>query len=155
MLRAILRTMGDEVTWLMPRDSTACSPLSLSFMTTEQRGESDDVGVRFDEHFNALPSLEELREELHRRDAKFGTRVNRAKRQRFKELLEEVKLGRISRFTAERIRANLSQQKLAEKTGIPQANICRMERVGYEMKVSSARRIAAALGLSDYRDLLP
>jgi ribosome-binding protein aMBF1 (putative translation factor) len=124
-------------------------------MTTEQRDESADAGARFDEHFNALPSLQELRDELHRRDARFGARVDRAKRQRFKELLKEVKQGRISRFTAERIRANLSQQGLADKSGIPQANICRMERVGYEMRVSSARRIAAALGLSDYRDLLP
>ncbi len=111
MLRAILRTVGDEVTWLMPRESTSCSPLSLSFMITDQSAESDDVGVRFDEHFKSLPGLEELREELHRRDATFGTRVDRARKQRFKELLKEVKQGRISRFTAERIRANLSQQE--------------------------------------------
>ena len=155
MLKAILRTMGDEVTWLTPRDSTACFPLSLIFMTTGQTGESHDVDVQFDAHFNSLPSLEALREELLRRDPKFCTRVDRAKKLRFNELLEDVKRGRISRLTAERIRANLSQKELADRCGIPQANISRMERVGYEMRVSSARRIAAALGMSDHRDLLP
>jgi transcriptional regulator with XRE-family HTH domain len=66
-----------------------------------------------------------------------------------------VKGGELSRITAERIRVGLTQAELAERAGMLQPNISRLEKSDDSMTVPTAKKLARALGLDDYKELLP
>ncbi|NOZ22406.1 MAG: helix-turn-helix transcriptional regulator, partial [Planctomycetes bacterium] len=78
-----------------------------------------------------------------------------ARRARYLELLAEVEANRLSRLTAERLRVRMTQAELAKRAGMAQPNISRLEKPGAAMSVSTARKLGKALGLDDYRVLLP
>ncbi len=75
--------------------------------------------------------------------------------ERYGQLLSQVAAGRLNRITAERLHQGLTQNELASRTGMRQPNISRLERLGTTMHVVTAQRLAMALGLDDYRELLP
>jgi transcriptional regulator with XRE-family HTH domain len=62
-------------------------------------------------------------------------------------------IGRESRVAlrAYRTRENLTQKKLSEKTGIPQHQISEMENGKRTIGKERAKKLAAALNVSDYR----
>jgi transcriptional regulator with XRE-family HTH domain len=73
----------------------------------------------------------------------------------YRESLRAVEAGQLSRIAAERLRLGITQADLAERAEMQQPNISRLERPRAAMTVSTARRLARALGMDDYRDLLP
>ena len=124
--------------------------------TTETR--LVEIGVDnelIDEHLESLPSLEELSERFRKEDPAFDRRMASARRARYEELLDEVAAGLLRRLTAERLRAGLTQSELAERAGMAQPNISRLEKPGAPMTVTTARKLGEALGLDDYKVLLP
>ena len=111
--------------------------------------------LRFDTHLAALPSLDDLVEEMRASDPSFDDEFHEAEERRFEELLAEVDAGRLSRITAERLRLGLTQSELAELAGMRQPNISRLENPGAPIAIETAKRLAEGLGLEDYRVLLP
>lgn len=61
---------------------------------------------------------------------------------------------RLSRLRYWRIKAGLTQEALAERAGIKQPNLQRLERPTYRGRLATYQRLAEALGC-DYRELLP
>lgn len=76
--------------------------------------------------------------------------------QEHQELLKKISPSGISpgnSLRAYRLRANLTQQELAKRSGIPQANISAMERGQRPMGLNMAKRIADILKC-DYKKLI-
>ncbi len=86
-------------------------------------------------------------------NSSFGEDLELERKERYNELLEEVRCGHLSRVAAERMRMRLSQRELAERAGMRQPNISRLEKLTATMSVRSARRLSAVFGI-DYRELL-
>jgi ribosome-binding protein aMBF1 (putative translation factor) len=107
------------------------------------------------EHLATLPTLDDLEAEFRAEDPEFDAEMAKARDRRYAELLAEVKASRLSRITAERLKRQWTQGELAERAGMHQSNIARLERLGAPISVRSARRLAGVLGLEDYRELLP
>ena len=61
---------------------------------------------------------------------------------------------RLSRLRYRRIKAGLTQEALADRAGIKQPNLQRLERPSYRGRLATYQRLAAVLGC-DYRELLP
>ncbi|MCU0294066.1 MAG: helix-turn-helix domain-containing protein [Thermoanaerobaculaceae bacterium] len=108
-----------------------------------------------EEHLAGLPTLDDLLGELRAKHAGFDEAVARAHDEAYARSLALVHDGEMTRLHAERLRAQLTQGELAERAGLRQPNVSRLERVGAPMSVRTAKRLAAALGLEDYRVLLP
>jgi ribosome-binding protein aMBF1 (putative translation factor) len=109
----------------------------------------------FDEHLAALPTLDDVIAQLRAKDPTLDDRLEAARRTRYRKLLEEASAGRISRITVERLRLGMTQAELAARAGMAQPNVSRLEKPGAAVSVGAARRLAGALGLADYRELLP
>jgi len=103
----------------------------------------------------SLPTLDDLEAELRRDDPDLDGRLGRARALRGDELRQAAARGAASRLAAERMIRGWTQAELAARAGMEQANISRLERPGALMRIETARRLAAALGLDDYRELLP
>ena len=127
-------------------------PLSTTEPLLVEIGVDDEL---IDEHLDSLASLEDLTERFRKEDPAFDRYMAAARRARYEELLHEVAAGQLSRLTAERLRAGLTQSELAERAGMAQPNISRLERPGASMTVATARKLGEALGLDDYKVLLP
>lgn len=131
-----------------PLTSTASPTL---FMTIE----SVPSFPSFEHHLASLPTSQDLMAEARREDPMFDQLLEQARGKLHRRLLNDARKGRISRLTAERLRCGLTQGELAERANMKQPNISRLERLGVEMRPRTARRLAKALGLKDYKVLLP
>jgi DNA-binding XRE family transcriptional regulator len=116
---------------------------------------SSSIPLTFEEHLASLPTLQDLFARFRRADPAFDREIEKARTRRYKDLLKEVRKGKMARLMAERLRCRLTQAELAERAGMKQPNISRLERANAVMSVATAKRLAEALGLTDYRVLLP
>ena len=88
-------------------------------------------------------------------DPAFDEHYAAAEEELYQESLEAVRAGKLSRIAAERIRIGITQAELANRANMLQPNISRLEKSGASMNVATAKKIAEALGLDDYKALLP
>ena len=109
----------------------------------------------FEAHVASLPTLSDLIEDARREDPEFDAHYAAADEELYRESLAAVEAGELSRITAERIRLGLTQAELAERAGMLQPNISRLEKSDDSMTVPTAKKLARALGLDDYKELLP
>lgn len=109
----------------------------------------------FEAHVASLPTLSDLIEDARREDPEFDTHYAAADDELYQESLAAVEAGELSRITAERIRLGLTQAELAERAGMVQPNISRLEKPGAPIAVSTAKKLARVFGLDDYKVLLP
>jgi ribosome-binding protein aMBF1 (putative translation factor) len=107
------------------------------------------------QHLASLPTLRDLAGSFRAEDPGFDSKLERARRRRYRELLKEVAAGRLNRVVAERLTRGWTQADLAARAGMKQPNVARLERVGASVSVKSAKRLADAFGIADYRELLP
>ncbi len=124
----------------------------LSFSTGSPMGMLHIVRVEadpFETHVASLPTLSDLIEDARREDSDFDAHYAAADEELYRESLA------VSRITAERIRLGLTQAELADRAGMLQPNVSRLENPGASMTVSTAKKLARALGLDDYKVLLP
>jgi ribosome-binding protein aMBF1 (putative translation factor) len=110
---------------------------------------------RFQAHVASLPTLDDLIQESRAQDPAFDAHYAAAEEQLYADALAEVSAGTLSRVTAERLRLGLTQAELADRAGMLQPNVSRLERSGAPISVVTARKLARALGLDDYKVLLP
>ncbi len=116
---------------------------------------SESCAESLEEHMATLPTLQDLEAQFRAEDPCFEAEMARARDRRYAELLAEVRAGRLSRITAERLKRRWSQVDLANRAGMRQPNIARLERQGASISVRTAQRLAKTFGLADYRELLP
>lgn len=109
----------------------------------------------FESHVESLPSLDDLMEQFRAEDPDFDKHYAAADEELYKQSLAAVEAGELSRITAERLRLKITQAELAERAGMRQPNISRLEKPGAGMTVSTAKKLARALELEDYKALLP
>ena len=109
----------------------------------------------FESHVASLPTLGDLMEDYRREDPEFDKHYEAADEELYKESLAAVGAHQLSRITVERLRQGISQAELAERAGMLQPNISRLEKPGATMTVSTAKKLASALELDDYKVLLP
>jgi ribosome-binding protein aMBF1 (putative translation factor) len=109
----------------------------------------------FRKHVESLPTLSELVADARRVDPEFDTHYATAGEELYQGALAAVQSGELSRITAERVRLGLTQAELAERAGMLQPNISRLEKPGAPIAVSTAKKLAGVLGLDDYKVLLP
>jgi HTH-type transcriptional regulator/antitoxin HipB len=109
----------------------------------------------FEAHVASLPTLSDLIEDARREDPEFDAHYAAADEELYRESLAAVEAGELSRITAERIRLGLTQAELAERAGMRQPNISRLEKPGAPIAVSTAKKLARVFGLDDYKVLLP
>ncbi len=109
----------------------------------------------YERHVRSLPTLDAVLTKLRERHATFDASVRDAREEAYRAALSAVAEGRMTRLHAERLRAGLTQSELAERAGMLQPNVSRQEKVGTPMSVGTAKRLARALGIADYRELLP
>lgn len=112
-----------------------------------------DVDRAATDPYAGLTKLDDLIAELRATDT--GRRVyERANREWEQKAMELISRGRLSRLRYRRIKAGLTQEILAELTGIRQPNLQRLERPSYRGGLVTYQRLAKALNC-DYRELLP
>lgn len=100
-----------------------------------------------------LTRLDDLIAQLTSTEA--GRRAyERADREWERKAKELIVKGRLSRLRYRRIKAGLTQEALAERAGIKQPNLQRLERPSYQGRLATYQRLADVLGC-DYRELLP
>lgn len=109
----------------------------------------------FDRHVAGLPSLEDLVARWRTRNPKFDGLLQAAREKQYREMLAEVEAGRMSRIRAERLRLRWTQAQLADRAGLKQANVSRLEKPSARLSIRTAKRLAEALKMPDYRELLP
>ena len=109
----------------------------------------------FEAHVASLPTLGDLMEDFRREDPEFDAHYAAANKELYTESLAAVGAGQLSRITAERLRLGITQAELAERAGMLQPNISRLEKPGAPMTMPTAKKLARALGLDDYKVLLP
>jgi DNA-binding XRE family transcriptional regulator len=109
----------------------------------------------FQAHLASLPTLDDLIEEFRAEDPAFEQHYAAAHEEMYEEHLAAVRAGKLSRITAERLRLGVTQAELAERAGMLQPNISRLEKPGAPISLTTAKKLARALGLRDYRVLLP
>jgi HTH-type transcriptional regulator/antitoxin HipB len=109
----------------------------------------------FDRHLAGLPSLEDLVARWRTRNPKFDGLLQAAREKQYREMLAEVEAGKMSRIRAERWRLRWTQAQLADRAGLKQANVSRLEKPSARLSMRTAQRLAEALEISDYRELLP
>jgi hypothetical protein len=126
------------------------APIVVLVASAEAQGDQ-----ALDRHLAILPTLNDLAAEFRAADATFDQELERARQQRYHELLNEVEAGRFSRIVAERLVRGWTQTELAARAGMKQPNVARLERVGSAISVKTAKRLSMAFGLADYRELLP
>lgn len=130
------------------RAATTPDRFSIVYLSTRQ----DET---YEEHLAGLTPLDALLDELRAKHAGFDAALAVAEEESYARYLARVREGAMSRLHAERLRAKLTQGELAAMAGLRQPNVSRLEKVGAAMSVRTARRLAAALQLDDYRVLLP
>lgn len=138
----------------MPYEVTA-SDRELTILHSAPPTENRDVADDFDRHFERLPSLDDIETELRASSPDFDRYLEDARVSRRRSLMKEVDQGQLSRVAAERTLKGMTQSQLARAAGMRQSNISRIEKPGYVMSPRTARRLAAALSVDDYRELLP
>ena len=157
MRQAEVRTSREVIRfapWFVVENLATSGPAKLVIGSLERwatRGGPES----FEAHFAKQAPLDEVTTELREKHRGFDDQLATARKERHKELLEEVRAARLSRLTAERIYRRMTQSELAARAGMKQANISRLEHSKSVMSVSSAQRLAKALGLADYKALLP
>lgn len=109
----------------------------------------------FESHAASLPTLDDLMAEFRAEDPSFDEHYAAADEELYQETLKAVRNGELSRITAERIRFGITQAELANRASMAQPNISRLEKPGASISVTTAKKIAGALGLEDYKVLLP
>ena len=145
---------GWLVVFLTGHKPTRTERVDVVFFDSETTT-SKPAPVTFDEHLASLSTLSDLLAASRRLHSGFDQYLLRARQARYQDYLREVRKGNMSRLTAERLRCRLTQGELAETAGMKQPNISRWEQPGTSMSVRTAKRLAKALGLEDYRVLLP
>ncbi len=121
----------------------------------EETWASRPAPATFDEYLASLPTLQDLLASFRAGDPTFDRKFSRARVGMYKTLLQRVRKGKITRLAAERIRCRLTQAELADRVGMKQPNISRLEQPDAVMSINTAKRLARVLGLDDYRILLP
>lgn len=109
----------------------------------------------FDGHVASLPSLEDLVARWRAGSPGFDDALAAAREAQYRGMLAEVEAGSMSRVRAERLRLRWTQAQLADRAGLQQANVSRLERPSARPSIATAKRLAEALGIADYRELLP
>ncbi|HNX48700.1 MAG TPA: helix-turn-helix transcriptional regulator [Thermoanaerobaculaceae bacterium] len=109
----------------------------------------------YEEHIAGLTTLDGLLDKLRAVHPNFDAALATAEEESYAHSLAMVRDGVLTRLHAERLRARLTQGELAAKAGLRQPNISRYEKVGVAMSIRTAKRLAAALELADYKVLLP
>jgi DNA-binding XRE family transcriptional regulator len=109
----------------------------------------------FEAHVASLPTLDQLIEGCRAQDPAFDEHYTAADQKLYEEALAAARAGTLSRITAERLRLGITQAELAHRTGMLQPNISRLEKPGASTRVATAKKLARALGLDDYKVLLP
>ena len=145
---------GWLVVFLTGQKPTRTERVDVVFFESETRT-SKPAPVTFDDHLASLSTLSDLLAESRRLHPDFDHHLVRARQARYQDYLAEVCKGSMSRLTAERLRCRLTQGELAQRAGMKQPNISRWEQPGTSISVRTAKRLAEALGLEDYRVLLP
>jgi DNA-binding XRE family transcriptional regulator len=103
--------------------------------------------------YAGLTSLDDLIAQLTSTEA--GRRAyEQADREWERKAQELIANRRLSRLRYRRIKAGLTQEVLAERAGIKQPNLQRLERPSYRGRLATYQRLAVVLGC-DYRELLP
>lgn len=103
--------------------------------------------------YAGLTSLDDVI--AHLTSTEMGRRAyERADREWERKAKELIVKGRLSRLRYRRIKAGLTQEALAERAGIKQPNLQRLERPSYRGRLATYQRLADVLGC-DYRELLP
>lgn len=103
--------------------------------------------------YAGLTRLDDLIAQLTSTDV--GRRAyQEADRQWEQKAADLIATGRLSRLRYRRIKAGLTQEALAERAGIKQPNLQRLERPSYRGRLATYQRLADVLGC-DYRELLP
>jgi DNA-binding XRE family transcriptional regulator len=115
--------------------------------------DQDEVRAEFEERISSLSTLGDFKKRLRAKDPDFDAHYNKARRERYRELLREAKAGSLSRAYVERIHHRMSQSELAKRLNTQQPNISRMERTGHTIRVQMAKRLAAVFEI-DYREFL-
>ena len=103
----------------------------------------------------SLPTLDDLIDECRAEDPAFDEHYAAAEMELYQEHLAAVRAGTLTRITAERIRLGITQAELAERAGMRQPNISRLEKPGAPISLTTAKKLARALELDDYKVLLP
>jgi len=134
-----------RVDGLMPTTGSPVSVLRLVRVAVDS----------FESHAASLPTLDDLMAQFRAEDPSFDEHYAAADEELYQVTLEAVRNGELSRITAERIRLGITQAELANRAGMAQPNISRLEKRGASMSVTTAKKIADALGLEDYKELLP
>jgi DNA-binding XRE family transcriptional regulator len=103
--------------------------------------------------YAGLTSLDDMFAQLTSTEAgrRAYEQANREWEQKAEELIAN---GRLSRLRYRRIKAGLTQEALAERAGIKQPNLQRLERPSYRGRLATYQRLAEVLDC-DYRELLP
>jgi len=133
---------------------TNTKPLGVCLIFTLPQPPAEKEGS-FDRHFDKQPSLDEVTARLRAKHPDFDVHLAEARQERWHLLQQEVEAGRLSRLAALRIQRGLTQSELGELTGMQQANVSRLENERTTMSVKTAKRLAKALNVADYRELLP
>ncbi len=103
--------------------------------------------------YAGLTSLDDVIAHLTSTEA--GRRAyERADREWERKAKALIAKGRLSCLRYRRIKAGLTQEALAERAGIKQPNLQRLERPSYRGRLETYQRLADVLGC-DYRELLP
>jgi len=103
--------------------------------------------------YAGLTSLDDVIAHLTSTEA--GRRAyEQADREWERKAKELIVQGRLSCLRYWRIKAGLTQEALAERAGIKQPNLQRLERPSYRGRLATYQRLADVLGC-DYRELLP
>lgn len=102
--------------------------------------------------YAGLTSLDDLIAQLTATEA--GRRAYEQADQEWEQKAQELIANRrLSRLRYRRIKAGLTQEALAERAGIKQPNLQRLERPSYRGRLTTYQRLADVLGC-DYRELL-
>jgi DNA-binding XRE family transcriptional regulator len=114
-----------------------------------------DEQPAFDSSVAAVPTLERLVNRWRASNPNFDRLLRAAREKQYQEMLVEVEAGRMSRTRAERLRLRWTQAQLADRAGLKQANVSRLEKPSTRLSIRTAKKLAKALNMPNYRELLP
>ena len=80
--------------------------------------------------------------------------MEKAEDELHKELYQEVLAGKLNRVKYYRLVNNLDQKTLAQRSGIKQPNISRLEKSGYTADADTYKKLAKVFKIN-YKELLP
>lgn len=151
--------LAAESGWLVIFIGSNISPTETSRTVIGGLGSTTQTAkpmpMAFREYVGSLATLADLLAASRKLHPDFDEQLRIARETRYRTHLNQVRKGVISRLVAERLRCGMTQKELAQKVGMDQPNISRLERPGTNMNRTTAERLAKALGVGNFRDLLP